>query len=177
MATIARWKSHVKVDLLNSLEVSQALSSRTIEWYSRDVGHQWRDTFRSPTTTIVTFLLQVLDGAKTLRAAVALLLVQLGVRGETNPPSADPSAYCQARRRLPFELVANLLGHVAQLVPRLATTDTGWERRQVWLVDGSGVSMPHHGDAQRLSRPDDRGGHHPDRCDRDTGGGDSDSLS
>ena len=142
MASIARWKSHVKSDLLNNPVVSRALSANTIDRYCHDVGHQWRDTFWSPTTTIATFLLQVLDGAKTLRAAVALLLVQVGVWGEANPPSGDPSAYCQARRRLPFELVTNLLQHVARTMHRLVTADSHWQGHRVWLVDGSSVSMP-----------------------------------
>jgi len=142
MAHLARWKPHVKVGLLNHSAVSRTLSTRTIEWYCRDEGYRWRESFWSPATTVITFLLQVLDGAKTLRAAVALLLTQLAACGETDLPSCDPSAYCQARLRLPFKVLGRLLQHVAGGMRKLVTTETGWLGRRVWVVDGSSVSMP-----------------------------------
>ncbi len=141
MANIARWKPLVKVDLVNDPAIGRALSAGTMERYCREAGYRWRESFWSPSTTVVTFLLQVLDGAKTLRASVALLLTQLAARGETDLPSCDPSAYCQARIRLPFEVLRGLLQHVANGMRDLVTTETGWLGHRVWMADGSSASM------------------------------------
>ena len=101
MANIAHWRRHVNVNLLNDPAVSEVLSPSAIESHRRAVGHRWRESFWSPSTTLITFLLQVLDGAKTLRSAVALLLTQRAAGGQSDLPSADPTAFCQARKRLP----------------------------------------------------------------------------
>ncbi len=97
----------------------------------------------------MVFLLQVLDGAKTLRAAVATLLTQLASQGQTDLPSPDPSAYCQARLRIPGQAIVQLLLHVATQMRELVTPVTGWLGRRVWMVDGSSVSMPDTPDLQK----------------------------
>lgn len=142
MAHLARWKPHVKAGLLDHPVLSRTFSARSIEWHCREEGYRWRESFWSPATTVMTFLFQVLDGAKTLRAAVALLLTQLAARGETELPSCDPSAYCQARLRLPSTVLPRLLQHVAGGMRKLVTSETGWLGRRVWVPDGSSASMP-----------------------------------
>lgn len=142
MASIVRWKAHVNRNLLTDPVIAQALSATVIERYAREAGYRWRNSFWSPGTTIVTFLLQVLDGAKTLRAAVAVLLTQLAASGQSDLPSCDPSAYCQARRRLPFDILIRLLDTLTERMKALVSTKTAWRGRRVWVVDGSSVSMP-----------------------------------
>ncbi len=142
MATIARWNRHVNVQLLDDPVIAETVSTHAVERHCRAAGHRWRDSFWSPGTTVVTFLLQVLDGAKTLRAAVALLLAQLAARGHEALPADEPSAYCQARKRLPLEVVTQLGAEISVRIRGLVTGETGWCGRQVWLVDGSSVSMP-----------------------------------
>jgi hypothetical protein len=93
MATLTPWKGSVKENLLRLPAVRDALSPELIETCCRQAGHPWRTSFWKRSTTILTFLLQVLDGAKTLRAAVATLLTQLAAPGETPLPSPDPTAY------------------------------------------------------------------------------------
>ncbi len=110
MANITPWNRHVNRNLIDHPEVAGALSTELVEGFARQAGYGWRRSFWSPATTVVTFLLQVLDGAQTLRAAVAVLLTHLAMRGDGALPSCDPSAYCQARRRLPFEVLTRLLG-------------------------------------------------------------------
>jgi hypothetical protein len=142
MANITPWNRHVNRNLIDHPEVAGALSAEAIEDFARQAGHDWRQSIWSPATTVLTFLLQVLDGAKTLRAAVAVLLTHLAARGQPALPSCDPSAYCQARRRLPFEVLTRLLGGVAERMGDLVTAASGWRGRRVWMVDGSSVSMP-----------------------------------
>ena len=142
MATLAPWKGFVKENLLRLPTVRDTLSPGLIETCCRQAGYHWRTSFWSPSTTMLTFLLQVLDGAKTLRAAVATLLTQLAAQGETQLPSPDPTAYCQARRRLPMPLILRLLLHLTRRMRTLVTPATGWQGRRVWVVDGSSASMP-----------------------------------
>lgn len=141
MANIAHWRRHVNVNLLNDPAVSEVLSPSTIESHCRAVGHRWRESFWSPSTTLITFLLQVLDGAKTLRSAVALLLTQRAAGGQSDLPSADPTAFCQARKRLPHQVLARILRAVNARIRALVRTDHRWLGRRVWVVDGSSASM------------------------------------
>jgi hypothetical protein len=62
--------------------------------------------------------------------------------GQTDLPSCDPSAYCQARRRLPMEVVAALMRQVADGMRDLISSTQSWLGHRVWVVDGSSVSMP-----------------------------------
>lgn len=142
MANLTRWKRQLKSSLLVNSAFCDMLSPMTIEESCRQAGHAWRDSFWSPSLTVITFLFQVLDGAKTLRAAVALLLAQLAARGDTDLPSADPTAYCQARQRLPGEVFAGLLTHVSNQMKALPQTEQTWLGRRVWITDGSTASMP-----------------------------------
>ena len=74
MAHFTPWRGRLKSALLVNSILAQALSAEVIEAACRVLGHEWRDTFWNPTTTLVTFLFQVLSAEKTLRAAVADLL-------------------------------------------------------------------------------------------------------
>ncbi|MFH0981533.1 MAG: hypothetical protein V2A79_08345, partial [Planctomycetota bacterium] len=108
MASIAPWKRQLNHRLLLEPAVQEVLSREKIEAHCRQAGYAWRRSFWSPATTLLTFLLQVLSAEKTLRAAVAALLTQRAAGGATDLPSPDPSAYCQARRRLPGAAVTTL---------------------------------------------------------------------
>ena len=142
MATLAPWKGYVKENLLRHPTIRDALSSDRIEGYCRRAGHMWRMSFWCPSTTILTFLLQVLDGAKTLRAAVATLLTQLAAEGVSELPSADPTAYGQARLRLPIQVILQLVLHLTTRLRAMVNSATAWQGHRVWIVDGSSASMP-----------------------------------
>ena len=126
MGNLSRWRQDVKSGLLENGVVSKVVSGSVVEGFCREAKHTWRDSFWDPTTTVITFLLQVVDGAKTLRAGVAVLLAHLALKGESDLPSPDPTAYCQARIRLPLQIVERLLGHVAEEMRSLVTNASGW---------------------------------------------------
>jgi len=149
MASIAHWKPYLKTHLLNDPVLTEALSQPHLEQHCRQAGHRWRDSFWSPSTTIITFLLQVLDPSKTLRAAVAGLLTQLAAAGQINLPSADPTAYCQSRRRLPAAALKQLLATLADRMRNLADQTTRWLGHRVWILDGSSASMPDQPELQQ----------------------------
>lgn len=142
------------------------LAPATIEAFARAAGHRWRRSYWSPYVTFITFLLQVMDGAKTLRSAVAQRHIHT-LAGDTAPdaaarqrelvrrnpsagpaknaaalPSPDPSAYCQARKRLPLEVIHQAFIALAERLWADRDATANWCRRRVWVVDGSSVSMP-----------------------------------
>jgi hypothetical protein len=142
MADLKRWKRNLKETLLVHSLLTTTLSPEAIEAACRDFGYAWRESFWSPTTTLLTFLLQVLSAEKTLRAAVADLLAQLVALGRKHLPSGDPTAYCQARQRLPVEVPIAMLAHVVEQIKPLGQTALTWLGHRVWLADGTTVSMP-----------------------------------
>lgn len=150
MAHFTHWRSQLKRDLLISSTLAQALNPQSIEAACRSTGHVWRDSFWNPVTTLLTFLFQVLSAEKTLRAAVADLLSQLTAIGRKELPSPDPTAYCQARRRLPVPALIALLGFIVEQIKALTSDDGRWLGRRVWLGDGTAVSMPDEPELQKL---------------------------
>jgi hypothetical protein len=142
MADLKRWKRNLKETLLVNSLLATTLSPEAVEAACRAFGHTWRETFWNPTTTLLTFLLQVLSAEKTLRAAVADLLAQLAALGRQDLPSGDPTAYCQARQRLPIEVPIAMLDHVVEQIKPLPGAARAWLGRRVWIVDGTTVSMP-----------------------------------
>lgn len=102
----------------------------------RQVGHAWRASVLDPVATIHLFLLQVLHGNTAVNHLPRLSGLQF-----------TDSAYCQARARLPLELIEKLVVRVADRL-RSRIDDAGlWLGHRVFHVDGSGVSMP---DAREL---------------------------
>jgi hypothetical protein len=142
MADLTPWRRKLKSALLVNSILAQALSPKAIEAACRALGHEWRESFWDPTTTLVTFLFQVLSAEKTLRAAVSDLLTQLAVLGRRHLPSPDPTAYCQARQRLPAEVLIGLLGSVVEQMKGLPQSTLTWLGRRAWIADGTTVSMP-----------------------------------
>jgi len=143
MASMQDFRGQVKGQLFADSVIGRLLSGPTITACCRTAGHRWRRSFWSPRMTVITFLLQVLDGAKTLRSAVAILLTHLAVTGRRSLPSADPAAYCQARRRLPTTVVRALLAKVTtHLHETIRQTHATFLGHRVWVVDGSNCSMP-----------------------------------
>lgn len=148
MATLTHWKRHVNTHLLQHPVAAEAVSPDAIEQVCREQGHRWRRSFWSPATTLITFLLQVLQAEKTLRAGVASLIANLAAQGETDLPSEDASAYCQARIRLPGAVVTHIMRCVADRARAFVDHGSDWLGRRVWVVDGSSVSMPDTPDLQ-----------------------------
>src|SRR6185369_1999376 len=82
-------------DVLTEDVIAQALAT---------VG-TWLDRIFSPLVTLWVFLGQVLSADHSCRSAVARLIAHRVARGQ-KACSAETSAYCQARKRLPEEFFA-----------------------------------------------------------------------
>src|SRR4029077_9700499 len=112
-------------------DIAAGLTKETIEEACRQCSYSWRRRILDPATTIYLFLLQVLHGNTACQH-----VVHFGGWLFTD------SAYCQARKRLP-RAVPRALWHRSAALSRPATNDTGrWLGHRVWVVDGSGFSMP-----------------------------------
>lgn len=112
-------------------DIAADLDESTIEEACRQVGHSWRKRLLGPATTLYLFLLQVLHGNTACQH-----VVHFG--GWT----FSDSAYCQARKRLPLAIFHRLLEKTAETFRSTTAEGSRWRGHRVWLVDGSGFSMP-----------------------------------
>ncbi|WP_375497211.1 IS4 family transposase [uncultured Nostoc sp.] len=82
----------------------------------------------------------MLDTDKTCDNAVSKIIAHLA-ESEVEVPSTDTSAYCQARARLPENLLEKLFNYSAQKLEEKVTQEHLWCGRNVLVIDGSTVSM------------------------------------
>jgi Transposase DDE domain len=104
-------------------------------------GVTFSERVYTPIVTLCLFLSQVLDPDHSCRAAVARLIAWLAINGR-KPCAPETGAYCQARQRLPLEVVVRLVGQTAREIDDRAHDDWLWKGRRVLLVDGTTASMP-----------------------------------
>lgn len=112
-------------------EVAQLLQASAIEGICHQIGYTWRERTLGPVATIHAFLLQVLHSNTACDHVPRL--VGGGFTGE---------AYAQARIRLPLELFDRLLASVCQALGACQDEAARWLGHRVWMLDGSGCSMP-----------------------------------
>jgi hypothetical protein len=100
--------------------------------------------------TIWTFLIQVLNPDAPCREAVATVLAEEAAEHgdwEVKSPrgsriSPDPSAYCQARQRVPLSVFKAAFSQVGHRLQEKVQDSYRWCGRRIWMADGSTVSMP-----------------------------------
>jgi len=119
-------------------DLAACLTPEAIEAAARQAGHTWRKRVLDPVTTLHLFIMQVLHG----NTAVAHV-VQFGDWSFTD------SAYCQARKRLPLAVFHALLERTAATVRDATAGASDWFGHRVWVLDGSGFSMPDTPELQR----------------------------
>jgi len=113
-------------------DVAKYLSPQLIRAVCETVGHGWRERVLDPVTTVHLFILQILHGN-----AACPHVPRLGAVNCTG------EAYCQARQRLPLQVVQFLLRVLSHFLGASTMLDEGrWHGHRTFLVDGSGVSMP-----------------------------------
>jgi hypothetical protein len=119
-------------ELLPESAIKQAISELKIKYKKR---------LFDPFVTLWAFLTQVLDSDKTCHNAVSKIVAHLAEQ-EVEVPSTDTSAYCQARARLPENLLEKLFNSSAQNLEKEVSQEKLWCGRNVKVIDGSTVSMP-----------------------------------
>jgi len=121
---------------LSSLD--ELLPDSKIEAICRDIGHAWRNRQLPPGPTVRSMVYRGLNGDHSIAAVLADLAALLG------PDVAAPtdSAWCQARDRLPEGVLVELIFREALGCRRGFGKAHRWRGRQVFIADGSTVSMP-----------------------------------
>jgi len=156
MANIAFYKKLFKDEFFRRLKIlSGFLCAQDIIDAAVSANYSWRNRFWTPSQTIWTFLVQVLEPGSSCRQAVANVLAEKAALGQAVTASADPSAYCQGRSRLPLEVFKYCLRKVGQVLHAKVNSAYHWCGRQVWIVDGSSCSMPDTAELQKeFGQPD-----------------------
>ena len=126
--------------LLNAERILAALNRAKVSF---------RERIFTPMATLWALLSQVMSrGDSSCRDAVSRVLADRVARGE-NPCSPDTSSYCEARGRLPEEVIADLTRETGQELHREALPEWLWKGRQVVIVDGSTATMADTAENQR----------------------------
>jgi len=143
MASIAGTRSVLKRELGTGPQLLwKYWSAQEVQGACRQCGHHWRERFWTPLETLWVFLLQVLNPGSSCRKAVAMALTQEAAEGQDVADSPDPSAYCQARHRLPLAVIRRGVSQIGQGLEEQVGSALTWLGRRVWVVDGSSCSMP-----------------------------------
>lgn len=124
MRSVSQIVAQFKLNWLAEIDPS------AIEFACVQNGCHWRDRVLTPIVTVQVFFLQVLHGntACTHLAKLSKLCF-------------TGAAYCQARQRVPLEVLTMLLRRSVEQLQR-DTFDTGrWLGHRVFFVDGSSFSM------------------------------------
>jgi hypothetical protein len=104
----------------------------SVERACRDVGHLWRDRTLDPCATLRAFVAQIANG----NTAITDLARIMG-------GAFSPSAYCQARQRLPTSVVKAVLGDFTTRARAASDDRSGlWRGHRTAIMDGTGVVMP-----------------------------------
>ena len=133
----------LKQKFINSLGLAlrDILPESTIAEALVAEGIKYRKRLFDPFVTLWVFLFQVLDPDKCCHNAVSRVIAWKALEN-TEIPSSDTSAYCQARKRLPEKLLQRLFGMVAQKLENQVNPEHLWCGRHIKVIDGSTVSMP-----------------------------------
>jgi hypothetical protein len=126
-------------DILDATMVKEALTEERGTFSAR---------VSAPLVTLSLFLSQVRDPDHSCRGAVARRIIWLAIQGrKTCAPETGSS--CDARQRLPLEVVTRLVRRTAQEIESHAADEWLWKGRPVALVDGTTASMPNTPENQR----------------------------
>jgi Transposase DDE domain len=106
-----------------------------------DYGVKYRDRRFNPVTTIWGFLSQVLSEDHSCRDAVSRVIAHRAASG-ASVCSPNTASYCNARSRLVTGVLSTLAKRTAQQLQAGAADEWKWNGRDVYIADGSHVSMP-----------------------------------
>jgi DDE family transposase len=110
---------------------SGELEGEAIRAACQEAGHEWRDRKLDPVTTVRLFLLQILWGNTACNHVPRLAGMKL-----------TGSAYCEARGRLPLEVLQTLLTRCTSRMSECVRETGRWLGHRLFMLDGSSFSMP-----------------------------------
>src|SRR5262245_18644969 len=119
-------------EVLTEASIVQILDEHQVEY---------RDRLFNPITTIWGFLSQVLSDDHSCRDAVSRVVAHRAASG-LEPCSPNAASYCNARKRLPTAVLHALAKRTAGQLQDGLPQQWKWNGRDVFIADGSHVSMP-----------------------------------
>lgn len=93
-----------------------------------------------PTETLSMFLAQAMSEDRSCQKAVNDAAIKRVVGGLT-PCSTATGGYCQARQRLPLEMVSKLARFTGELMNAPVPEQWCWHGKHIYLVDGTTVTL------------------------------------
>ena len=102
---------------------------------------EYRERHYPPTVALAMFLGQALSADRSCQKAVNEALIS-GLVPAAAKCSANTSAYCLARQRLPQEMIKELAQQTGVLLNARSPKPWLWRNRQVKLTDGTTTLMP-----------------------------------
>ncbi len=117
-----------------------------------------RERYYPPTETLSMFLAQALNADRSCQYAVNHALVQRVAHG-LPALSTSTGAYCRARKRLPLDLITQLVQATSTHLEDRTPTEWRWKNKPVYLIDGTSMTMPDTPENQ--SRYPQQGGQKP----------------
>jgi hypothetical protein len=139
MTTLQEVRARFARDL--GLPFAESLTQSSILDALNEHGVKFRDRLFSPVTTIWGFLSQVLSEDKSCRDTVARVIAHRAASG-LEPCSPNAASYCNARARIPTDVLRTLARQTAQQLQDGLPEGWKWNGRNVYIADGSHVSMP-----------------------------------
>ncbi len=100
-----------------------------------------RERLFPPTETLSMFLAQAMSADRSCQNAVNDTSIKRLIGG-LSPCSTYTGAYCQARKRLPVNMVTTLTRYTGQMMTQRTPEAWYWKGRPVRLVDGATVTLP-----------------------------------
>ena len=103
-------------------------------------GAMSRDRLFSKENTFWAFFSQILDADGGCMEVIRKLQSYASIKG-IKVPSSSTASYCTARKKLPEQLLSDILAHTAERLELMPETGM-LNNRRVIVVDGTGVTMP-----------------------------------
>jgi hypothetical protein len=123
------------------LPFSALLPAEKVDRLLAGVNVEFRDRIYTPAVTLWMFLSQVLSADHSCRDTVARLLAWRVASG-LPACSARTGSYCDARQRLPLELLQSLVREEGRELEQQADENILWKGRHVKIADGTTATMP-----------------------------------
>ena len=123
------------------LPFAEVLTEASIRDALNQYDVKYRDRVFGPVTTIWGFLSQVLSDDHSCRDAVARIIAHRAANG-LDACSPNTASYCNARGPLATGVLSTLARRTAAELQAAAKAEWKWNGRNVFIADGSHVSMP-----------------------------------
>ena len=139
---------------------TQAENSDTYAFFNLLTGPEFLDQVESllpdhrerlfpPTETLSMFLAQAMSQDRSCQSIVDDAAIKRLIGG-LPVCSTHTGAYCQARKRLPLEMISTLTCHTGRTITERTPNRWHWRGRPVRLVDGATVKLPDTPDNQEV---------------------------